>query len=92
MSDLIDGMKQITVESKKELGRLVKRVEEAAGASTETLRRLLDEESSPGVLGAMKFRKIGSDPLDPTRHLNLVEQINQTLHLPGEHQRGREAI
>ena len=43
------------------------------------LRRLVEQSEALHVLKAVKFDKIGRDPLDPTRPLNLIEQVNQTF-------------
>ena len=43
------------------------------------LRRLVAQSDALRVLEAVKFNKIGGDPLDPTRPLNLIEQVTQTF-------------
>ena len=44
-----------------------------------TLRLLVEQNDALRVLEAVKFDRIGRDPLDPTRPLNLIEQVNQTF-------------
>ena len=43
------------------------------------LRRIVEQSDALHVLKAVKFDKIGRDPMDPTRPLNLIEQVNQTF-------------
>ena len=52
----------------------------ASECARSALRRLVEQsDDALQVLGAIKFDKIGRDPLDPTRPLNLIEQVNQTF-------------
>lgn len=52
-------------------------------ASAETtqirLAELAGSESPMAFLYLLKFRAVGCDPLDPSRPLNLIEQLNQTF-------------
>lgn len=43
------------------------------------LKALLDGETAIGVFEQVRFEPVGYDPLDPSRGLNLVEQVNQTF-------------
>lgn len=51
----------------------------SANRALEQLGRQLQENSSLHVLANIKFRRIGCDPLDIERPLNLIEQVNQTF-------------
>ena len=51
----------------------------ASQGALRELRRLVKQSDALRVLEAIKFDKIGRDPLDPTRPLNLIEQVNQTF-------------
>ncbi|MDE0508639.1 MAG: hypothetical protein OXI17_08410 [Gammaproteobacteria bacterium] len=44
-----------------------------------SIRRITEESDGLGLLQAVKFEKIGRDPFDPKRPLNLIEQVNQTF-------------
>ena len=56
-------------------GRILRSVETATSA----LKSLLETGDSIGVFAKLKFTEVGIDPLDVSRPLNLVEQLNQTL-------------
>lgn len=43
------------------------------------LRGLLADGDALRLLEAVKFEKMGWDPLEPTRPLNFIEQVNQTF-------------
>lgn len=49
----------------------------SAQHTQEALRELAASESPASFLDKLKFHPIGCDPLDATRPLNLIEQINQ---------------
>jgi len=71
-------MTKQSVQSLVELDQL----EAAVLASAALAMRSLAELSSSApidALAAAKFARIGRDPLDPNRPLNLIEQINQTF-------------
>lgn len=51
----------------------------AADLAVSKLKALLEDASSIGVFKRIRFHKVGCDPLDPSRPLNLVEQLNQTF-------------
>jgi hypothetical protein len=43
------------------------------------IAELAGNESSLGLMFRLKFEAIGCDPLDSSRRLNLIEQLNQTF-------------
>lgn len=51
----------------------------SASRAFEQLGRQLQENSGLQVLSDIKFRRIGCDPLNADRPLNLIEQVNQTF-------------
>ena len=51
----------------------------AAEAAQSAVRTLVSTSSALEVLEAIKFQRIGRDPLDTNRELNLIEQVNQTF-------------
>jgi hypothetical protein len=51
----------------------------ASEGALSALRDLLDGGDAIRLLAAIKFNKIGRDPLHPGRALNLIEQVNQTF-------------
>ena len=51
----------------------------AADQARFAIQRLVEQSDALHVLEAVKFDKVGRDPLDPTRPLNLIEQVNQTF-------------
>lgn len=67
-----------SIQSPADLDRLEELV--LASASVAVLS-LAEVASRPPIdaLAAAKFAQIGRDPLDPSRPLNLIEQINQTF-------------
>jgi len=54
-------------------------VRAAASAAADKLGELLMDGDPLELLAQMKFNRIGRDPLQPTRELNLIEQVNQTF-------------
>ncbi len=58
---------------------LERRVRASAAAAAGTLADLLASGEPLEAFRAMKFRRVGSDPLDPSRPANVIEQIHQTF-------------
>ena len=71
--------KQLTLTSRDEIEKYI----ELLKYSAEEAQFKLDEVSSHSyplhLLEKIKFEKIGFDPLDSTRSINLIEQANQTF-------------
>ena len=71
--------RQLTLTSKDKIEYYIKLLRHSA----EEAQFKLDEVSSHSdpihLLENIKFEKIGYDPLDSTRSLNLIEQVNQTF-------------
>jgi hypothetical protein len=72
-------MKQRTILSMGELAALEESVFAAAAAAAEGLFKQLRGGKDLSFLARIKFDACGFDPLDVTRSLNLVEQLNQTF-------------
>lgn len=71
-------MKKRSVENFADLDRLESAVLVSAALAMQSLGTL--SGCAPiDALAAVKFAKVGWDPLDPHRPLNLIEQINQTF-------------
>jgi hypothetical protein len=69
----------IELASLAEAQELEGRIRLSAAEACAALSALLRGEESLDVLRAIKFRRIGFDPLDPERPLNLVEKVHQTF-------------
>ena len=72
-------MKKQRVFSTSDLDCLEKRISTSAEVAVRELRQFLDHTAAIDALAMLKFGKLGRDPLDPERHLNLVEQLNQSF-------------
>lgn len=72
-------MKQRTITSVSELASLEDSVVSAAAAAAEGLFAQLQGAKDLSVLARIKFDACGFDPLDVTRSLNFVEQLNQSF-------------
>ena len=72
-------MKQRTITSVSELTILEEGVVSAAAAAAESLFARLQGAKDLSVLARIKFETCGFDPLDVTRSLNFVEQLNQSF-------------
>jgi hypothetical protein len=72
-------MKQRTVSSLKDVVELEASIEAAASAAVEILSTQPSALPPLAFLARAKFDQIGFDPLDPTRPLNIVEQLNQAF-------------
>jgi hypothetical protein len=63
----------------RDLDRLEERVLTSAQFSLNRLRQLLSKDCGLSTLAALKFSTTGCDPLDHSKSLNLVEQLNQSF-------------
>jgi hypothetical protein len=57
----------------------IQALRESAAATQLALIDALREPDGLAALARMKFEQIGHDPLDVSRRLNLIEQLNQTF-------------
>ena len=73
-----DCLKQQIVGSLSDLDRLESAVIASAEATIGMLKELLNSTSAFNALALLKFGEIDRDPLDSTRPLNIVEQLNQS--------------
>lgn len=72
-------MKRQSIATLSDVDRIETQITASAEATTGRLRVLLESSSGLDVLARLKFTPAGCDPLDPSRELNAVEQINQTF-------------
>lgn len=72
-------MKTRVIHTVDEADALNAALSKSAKHALEQLGRQLQESSGLDVLANIKFRRIGCDPLDTGRPLNLIEQVNQTF-------------
>lgn len=69
----------ITLASLEDTRALEQRVRASAAAAAAAIADLLASGDPVEAFRAMKFRRVGFDPLDPTRPANVIEQIHQTF-------------
>lgn len=72
-------MKSRDIRTRDEAAELELALASAAEAAVADLAALVSRSHPLDVLEALKFQRFGRDPLDPTRPLNLIEQLNQTF-------------
>ena len=72
-------MASIKISTEQDLDHLVRSVRSADDRTVRALSDILaNEGDSLQVLSVMKFKEIGHHPTDD-RHLNIIEQVNQTF-------------
>ena len=71
--------RRITVAEIGDVQALEARVRAAATSAARALTALLARDEPLAVLHALKFRRIGFQPLHPERAHNLLEQVHQTF-------------
>jgi hypothetical protein len=72
-------LKRRLVRSLADLEEMEQAVLASAQASLAKLQELLARDGGLSALAALKFGEAGCDPLDSSRSLNLVEQLNQSF-------------
>jgi hypothetical protein len=72
-------VKSRILRTREEATELEAAVRNAAAVAVGDLKRLVSKADPLRVLEALKFERSGRDPLDPSRPLNLIEQLNQTF-------------
>lgn len=72
-------MKRQSIASISDVDRLEALITSSADVATSRLLTILQSASGLDALARVKFTPAGCDPLDPSRDLNVVEQINQTF-------------
>lgn len=73
------NMKKIILNNSAEVTRYIETIVGAANAAQMRLFELSEIRNGIQLLQEMKFEKIGYDPLNTERGLNLIEQINQSF-------------
>lgn len=72
-------MKKIILKNSTEVTGYIDTIMDAANAAQMHLLELSETRDGIQLLEEMKFEKIGYDPLNTERELNLIEQINQSF-------------
>jgi hypothetical protein len=72
-------VKRQEISNLDDLDRLEGRILCSVKTAAATLKNLLESVDSVGVFAKLKFTEVGIDPIDVSRPLNLVEQLNQTF-------------
>ncbi|MBW1703305.1 MAG: hypothetical protein JRJ50_14560 [Deltaproteobacteria bacterium] len=71
--------KRVTIRGQKDIYRYQQEILTSAEETQIKVCELAGSEESMELFYRMKFEEIGCDPLDSSRRLNLIEQINQTF-------------
>lgn len=72
-------MRRRTIVQLADAKHLEDEIRRAAQRALAAIRRLVEQNDALHLLEAVKFHKIGRDPMESTRRLNLIEQVNQTF-------------
>lgn len=72
-------MKSRTITTIDELDQLEQQITRSVEAAASSLKTILESDDALGAFAKLKFTETGLDPLDTTRSLNIVEQLNQTF-------------
>jgi hypothetical protein len=71
--------KRLSLRREDQIQGRVETLRASAAATLAAVSALSREPDALRALSRMKFEALGHDPLDPTRRLNLIEQLNQTF-------------
>jgi hypothetical protein len=71
--------KKIEVRSEAEVRKRRAQLLHAAAATHATVTTILKSSNGLAALMKLKYERVGRDPLDPSRKLHLIEQLNQTF-------------
>jgi hypothetical protein len=72
-------MKQILLKNEEQVNEYMELIRNSANEAQIRLMEVSERENNIGFLERIKFDQIGFDPLDASRNLNLIEQVNQTF-------------
>lgn len=72
-------MKRIVLNNKTEVDAHIEMLFNTANSAQINILELSEPRDGIQLLEKIKFDKIGYDPLNPERTLNLIEQVNQTF-------------
>jgi len=72
-------MKTIALNNLSEVEEYIELLNDTANEAQINIIELSESFTGIQLLEQIKFEKIGYDPLNPQRHLNLIEQVNQTF-------------
>lgn len=65
--------------TRKEIHALIEKLEVSAAKTQSTIKNLASGKDAMTFLFECKFNQCGCNPLDSTKKLNLIEQVNQTF-------------
>ena len=71
--------KRLTIHESSDIARYIRKLRATAQKTKTRLLELVPAQDCISLLYQMKFCKVGCDPLDLDRPLNLIEQLNQTF-------------
>lgn len=71
--------KKITLQKNEDIDKYIDDLRASAEEAQLKLAEISEHETPLEFLYKIKFEKIGCDPFDPQRPLNLIEQVNQTF-------------
>ena len=72
-------MKQILLKNEEQVDEYIELIRHSANEAQIRLMEASERDNDIGFLERIKFDQIGFDPLDASRDLNLIEQVNQTF-------------
>jgi hypothetical protein len=72
-------MKQIILKNLEQVDEHIELIRHSADEAKIRLMEISEQDDDIGFLERIKFDQIGFDPLDASRRLNLIEQVNQTF-------------
>ncbi|MFT7245967.1 MAG: hypothetical protein ACI82A_003338 [Candidatus Azotimanducaceae bacterium] len=72
-------MKQIVLKSRDEVAEHIETILQSASDAQMNIIEIAENRDTMWWLEKVKFEKIGYDPLDSSRPLNFIEQVNQTF-------------
>ena len=72
-------MKQILLKNEEQVEEYIELIRHSANEAQIRVMEASERDNDIGFLERIKFDQIGFDPLDASRDLNLIEQVNQTF-------------
>jgi len=71
--------KQLRLHREDKTAMHIAALRQSAAETKDKIAAAMDEQDPLEFLSALKFDQVGHDPLDSSRRLNLIEQLNQTF-------------
>jgi hypothetical protein len=72
-------MKEITLHKSSEVEKYISIIKKASRKAKDNIDQISTDTNNINFIKKIKYEKIGFDPLNPDRNLNLIEQVNQTF-------------